>query len=96
MMDLKMPGMSGIEATRQVKGHSPNIVVLVLTGSEDPDHLFEVLKAGAAGYLLKGATGPEIVETGIIYLMQGNVAARTSPGWRGVAEGRDFREKERR
>ena len=62
MMDLKMPGMSGIEATRQVKEHSPRTVVLVLTGSEDPDHLLEALEAGAAGYLLKGAPVPEMVE----------------------------------
>jgi NarL family two-component system response regulator LiaR len=62
MMDLKMPGMSGIEATRKVKEHSPRTVVLMLTGSEDPDHLSEALKAGAAGYLLKGASAPEIVE----------------------------------
>jgi DNA-binding NarL/FixJ family response regulator len=62
IMDLKMPGMSGIEATRKIKEESPLIIVLVLTGSEDPDHLSGALKAGAAGYLLKGASAPQIVE----------------------------------
>ncbi len=62
MMDLKMPGMSGIEATRKLKEHSPRTVVLVLTGLEDPDHLSEALKAGAAGYLLKGASASQVVE----------------------------------
>ena len=62
MMDVKMPGMSGIEATRKLKEHSPSTVVLVLTALEDPDHLSEALKAGAAGYLLKGASASQIVE----------------------------------
>ena len=57
-----MPGMSGIEATSKVKEESPFIIVLVLTGSEDPDHLSEALKAGAAGYLPKGASPSEVVE----------------------------------
>jgi DNA-binding NarL/FixJ family response regulator len=62
IMDVKMPGMSGIEANRKIKEESPLIIVLMLTGSEDPDHLSGALKAGAAGYLLKGASAPEIVE----------------------------------
>jgi DNA-binding NarL/FixJ family response regulator len=62
IMDLRMPGMSGIEATRKLKEHSPSTLVLVLSGLEDPDHLSEALKAGAAGYLLKGASASQIVE----------------------------------
>jgi DNA-binding NarL/FixJ family response regulator len=62
LMDLKMPGMSGIEATSKIKEESPLPIVLVLTGSEDPDHLSGALKAGAAGYLLKGASAHEVVE----------------------------------
>jgi DNA-binding NarL/FixJ family response regulator len=62
MMDLKMPGISGIEATCKVKEHSPSTVVLVLTGLEDPEFLSEALKAGAARYLLRGTSASQIVE----------------------------------
>jgi DNA-binding NarL/FixJ family response regulator len=47
MMEVKMPKMSGIEATRKLKAESPRTVVLMLTGSEDPMHLYGALKAGA-------------------------------------------------
>jgi DNA-binding NarL/FixJ family response regulator len=62
IIDLKIPDMSGTEATSKVKEHSPRTLVLVLTDLEDPDHLFEALKAGAAGYLVKGVSAPQIVE----------------------------------
>src|SRR5688572_21671753 len=54
LMDLAMPNMDGIEATRAIKRELPRTIVLVLTAYEDPEHLSEALKAGAAGYLLKG------------------------------------------
>ena len=61
LMDVMMPGMDGLEATRQIKKGSPHTVVLVLTAVEDPILLSEALKAGAAGYILKRATSAEIL-----------------------------------
>lgn len=55
LMDLKMPGMNGIEATRRIVESNPNIGVIVLTMFDDDDSVFLAMKAGARGYLLKGA-----------------------------------------
>jgi DNA-binding NarL/FixJ family response regulator len=61
VMDLNMEGMDGISATRQIVATSPHIAVLVLTMYEDDDQVFGALKAGARGYLLKGADRTELV-----------------------------------
>jgi DNA-binding NarL/FixJ family response regulator len=61
LMDVLMPNMDGLEATRQIKRVSPRTSVLVLTASENANHLSEALKAGAAGYVQKGATTQEII-----------------------------------
>jgi DNA-binding NarL/FixJ family response regulator len=55
LMDLKMPGTGGIEATRAIVGRSPHIGVIVLTMFEDDESIFAALKAGARGYVLKDA-----------------------------------------
>src|SRR5438094_10413078 len=60
-MDLKMPGLNGIEATRQIVGASPNIGVLMVTMYEDDDSVFAAMRAGARGYLLKGADKEEML-----------------------------------
>jgi DNA-binding NarL/FixJ family response regulator len=60
LMDLTMPGLSGIEATRRLAAVHPAIAVLVLTMSEDDDSLFAALRAGARGYLLKEAAADDI------------------------------------
>ena len=62
LMDVLMPKMDGLEATRQIKREFPRTSVLVLTALEDPDYLSEALKAGAAGYVRKGATTQETLE----------------------------------
>jgi DNA-binding NarL/FixJ family response regulator len=59
LMDVLMPKMDGLEATRQIKRELPRTSVLILTASENPNHLTEALKAGAAGYVQKGATTQE-------------------------------------
>lgn len=61
LMDLTMPGIGGIEATRQLLAASPHIRVLVLSMVSDDDSVFAALQAGARGYLLKGARKAEIL-----------------------------------
>jgi NarL family two-component system response regulator LiaR len=61
LMDVRMPRIDGLEATRQIKRELPRTIVLVLTASADIDDLSEALKAGAAGYVQKGATTQETI-----------------------------------
>jgi len=60
LMDLHMPDVDGIEATRQIVQTSPHIAILALTMLDDDDSLFAAMQAGARGYLLKGASKSEI------------------------------------
>jgi len=60
VMDVQMPGLDGIEATRRVTAASPHIGVVVLTMAEEDATLFSAMQAGARGYLLKGANQAEI------------------------------------
>jgi len=61
LMDINMPGKNGIEATREIAWHSPHIGILILTMFDDDASVFSAMRAGARGYLLKGATKEEIV-----------------------------------
>jgi two-component system, NarL family, response regulator LiaR len=63
LMDLVMPGMDGIEATRRLKAADPGLKVIVLTSFAEDDKLFPALKAGAAAYLLKDVGPRELAET---------------------------------
>ncbi len=62
LMDLKMPGMGGTEATRTIVGRNPHIGVIVLTMFEDDESVFAALKAGARGYVLKDADRGMLLE----------------------------------
>jgi DNA-binding NarL/FixJ family response regulator len=61
LMDLELPGMDGIEVTRRLKAEM-DVEVLVLTSFDDEDRVFEAVRAGASGYILKRMPGPKIVE----------------------------------
>jgi len=62
LMDIGLPGMSGIVCVRQLKAALPALTVIMLTVYDDGEHLFNALKAGASGYLLKRTTGEKLVE----------------------------------
>ena len=61
IMDIAMPKLNGIEATRQIKVTNPRTGVLILSAYDDDEYVFALLKAGAAGYLLKSVSGDELV-----------------------------------
>lgn len=62
LMDIAMPKLNGIEATRQIKAISPDTAILVLTAYDDDAYVFALLEAGAAGYLLKDVSTADLVE----------------------------------
>lgn len=81
VMDITMPGMDGMEATRQLNQYCPDCRILALTVHEDKQYFFEMMKAGATGYLTKQAVAEELVsaieavEAGKVYLQP------TLAGW---------------
>jgi DNA-binding NarL/FixJ family response regulator len=60
-MDIAMPELTGVEATRQIRTQAPNVRVLVLTAYDDDPYIYSLLDAGATGYILKTAESREIV-----------------------------------
>ena len=74
LMDIGMPGVNGLEATREIRKKAPKVRVLVLTMHDREDYLFQALRAGAAGYVLKGADVQDLlsairsVNDGEVYL----------------------------
>ena len=63
LMDVNMPGLDGIEATRRLRAGQPDIQVLMLTISKNDQDLIGAIKAGAKGYLLKSAEASEVIES---------------------------------
>jgi len=72
VMDITMPGMDGLEATRRIKSLCPDCRVLALTVHEDKQYFFEMLAAGASGYITKQAAADELVSA-IRVVAQGHV-----------------------
>lgn len=62
LMDLVMPGMDGVEATRKLKDLSPRTQIIILTSYHEDEHIFPALQAGAISYLLKDVKAAELVE----------------------------------
>jgi DNA-binding NarL/FixJ family response regulator len=100
LMDVRMPEMDGLAATREIKQRYPETSVMMVTMHENPDYLLEALKAGAAGYVLKDAPRDEVI-TAVRRVREGEasldpeLAARllrrlaTENGGRGVARSAD-------
>jgi two-component system response regulator NreC len=72
LMDISMPGMSGLEATRHLHTELPTIQVLILTMHKGDEFFFQALQAGAAGYILKGASSEDLLSA-IRAVYQGGV-----------------------
>jgi two-component system NarL family response regulator len=79
LMDLRMPNRDGLAATRLIKARLPETRIVILTTSEDDEDLFEAIRSGASGYLLKTVTGDELVEA------LGGLADGVPPLSRGLA-----------
>jgi len=62
IMDVAMPKLSGVEATKQIKELLPSTIVLVLTGYDYDEYIFSLLEAGAAGYLMKDVSGDQLID----------------------------------
>jgi DNA-binding NarL/FixJ family response regulator len=71
-MDVSMPGMNGVEATREIRHHAPNTRIVILTGHADEELAQEALRAGAVSYVLKAREPQEIFDT---------ILAATSTTW---------------
>jgi DNA-binding NarL/FixJ family response regulator len=62
ILDISMPKVDGIEATKMIRKNSPDVKIIILTVHEDEEYVYEILKAGASGYLLKNVGKKEIFE----------------------------------
>lgn len=62
LMDVRMPGMDGVEATRRLHAQWPNVKVIILTTFDEDEYIFEGLRAGALGYLLKAVSSDELAD----------------------------------
>ncbi|WP_215907675.1 response regulator [Geomesophilobacter sediminis] len=92
VMDLAMPGMNGIEATRLIHGRSPEVMIIILSMHHSKAHIVQALRAGARGYLLKESAGEELVQAirGVVRgeLYYGEGVEAPAAGQEGTGRGR--------
>ena len=62
ILDVKMPKLTGLEATREIREHAPEVAILILSMHDEERYLFEALKAGASGYVLKRAADSDLMD----------------------------------
>ena len=97
LMDIRMPGMDGIVCTKKIKEKYPNVGIIVLTTFDDDEYIFEALKNGASGYLLKGISLDELYH-GIVSVAQGggiihpNIVNKTIKMFSTMAHGQNMTE----
>jgi two-component system response regulator NreC len=72
VMDIAMPGMNGVEATKRIKSRCPEVYILALTALEDERYFFEIVRAGASGFVVKGALPDELLAA-VRAVAEGNV-----------------------
>ena len=95
LMDISMPGMSGLAATAEVKARCPDVHVLILTIHDREDYLFQALRAGASGYVLKGADVQDLLAAvrsayrGQVYLYPSIAGALVADHLRRARSGED-------
>ena len=90
LMDVQMPAVNGIEATRRIVRTNPHIGIIIVTMFEDDDSVFSAMRAGARGYVLKGADQSEMLKV-IRAVAQGE--ALFGPGYNLTKETKIFRRK---
>ena len=101
LMDIKMPGVNGVDATAMIKRDFPNIKILVLTTFNDDEFIYEALKHGASGYLLKDTSPAEIADAiRTVYrggaLIQSEVAVKLLDQFSELARGKKEKRKDPR
>lgn len=98
LMDIKMPSLNGVEATRKIKEQHPNVKIIILTTFNEDEYIFEALKYGASGYLLKDALPEKISEAiRIVYnggaQIQPDVAVKVVEKFKSYGEKHEVQDK---